>query len=252
MRILLGVNTLTSVQNQVYANHLNLVYRLGKDHPDIEFILVNGYRSSIDRFRNHCAKIALQNMCNYLMFLDDDVLVPRETFTNLLAAIELGVADVVTPLVYIRGYPFAPMFFKEALIDGAVGLTHFDDFRDFVDEYGFVDCFAIGFSCCLFKCELLRDLPTPYFLTGPQHTEDVYFCCKLKEKFGKEVKIKVNTKIHAGHLLDNEFVHEDTREALKTYLETCDPTLLERHSGDRKQKYFEDVVKQFAAAYAEP
>lgn len=250
MRVLLGVNTLTSVSNQVYANHMNLMYRVGRDFPhDVEFILMNGYRASIDRFRNACAQAAMMHECKYLMFLDDDVMVPRETFQSLLNSCEMGLGDIIAPVVYVRGYPFHPMIFEALPVDKAVGLRHYDDFYLGMDEHGFVKCAAVGFSCVIIRTEILRELPPPFFMTGPNHTEDVYFCCRVLENFGTKYEIKVDAKIKAAHLLDCEFIHSDTIDALKYYYETCDPTLKERFSDDRGQAYFEKVVKQFAAEF---
>ena len=174
MKVLLAVNTLTSINDQIYAAHMNLAYRIGRETQD-EFLLFTGRRVSIDRFRNQAAEYALRHDCDYLMFLDDDVAIPRDTYT-ILKSLDL---DIVTPLVYIRGYPFKPMFFKSIELGNETGLTTYDDWEqvqaDRLQEYEnfktldpngalafnphLLEVAAIGFSCCLIKTSVLREVP---------------------------------------------------------------------------------------------
>jgi hypothetical protein len=239
MKTLLAVNTLTSVNVQAYASHLNLFYRMGKDSSD-ECMLYNGYRQSIDFFRNNAAKVALQHECDYLMFIDDDVLIPPNTY-ELLKARDL---DVVTPVVYIRGYPFEPMFFQAHSEDGYSRLGFYRNWKDHIREDGLVPCAAVGFSCALIKCSLLKRIPPPWFVTGVAHTEDVYFCVKCRQMLNNQVNICVDTKLHAGHLLDPEFIHTETRDALRTFYETTVPEFLTERSDVRVQSVIENNIKE--------
>lgn len=227
MKVLLAVNTLTSVSNQAYASHLNLAYRMGKEEDD--FMLFNGYRMAIDTFRNKAADIALGNDMDYLMFLDDDVLVPSYTYSQLLRCDK----DVVTPLVYIRGYPFKTMMFKNTIKDGVNILDHYEDWEEKVLPNGMLECSAIGCSCVLIKVSLLKQLKEklgnlPFFHTGQNYTEDVYFCMKARELLDNDVSIFVDTTIKAGHLLDQEIVAFDTLKPLRQFYEATVPELKER------------------------
>lgn len=228
-KTLLAVNTLTSVGSQAYASHLNLAFRMAKT-PD-DFLLFNGWRMSIDRFRNEAAKIALQQECDYLMFLDDDVLVPSDTYSRLKAR-DL---DIVTPVVYIRGYPFRPMFFKAIQVGEALALDHYNEWKEAEIKDGLLEVAAVGFSCCLIKCELLKKVPPAWFVTGTNHTEDVYFCMKARQ-CGTPT-IGVDTTLLAGHMLDPEFVAEQTVEHLRAFYEAMDPKLKDRGRGDHAADY---------------
>lgn len=259
-KVLLAVNTLAGVNSQVYASHLNLAYRIGKDTGD-EFLLFNAARMSIDRFRNEAGKYALSAECDYLMFLDDDVAVPRDTYTLLKEAD----VDVATPLVYIRGYPFKPMMFKAIGLGEETGLTTYDDWesvielqtgKNFVyhDKPHLLECAAIGFSCALIKVDLLRKVPPAWFVTGTNHTEDVYFCVKARQILENAVSIFVDTRIHAGHLLDPEFICLEMRDKLIDFYDSCNPEFAEREKGrkgdaaDRKEGYFEKNINIVRAA----
>jgi len=248
-KVLIAVNTLTAVSSQVYASHLNLVYRIGKDSGD-DFILYNAYRMSIDRFRNQAAKFALQGECDYLMFLDDDVLVPRNTYDLLKEAN----VDVVTPLVYIRAYPFKPMMFKTIKLGEEIGLATYDDWEDALTAHErpyLLECAAIGFSCALIKTELIRKIPPAWFVSGTNHTEDVYFCVKARQLLDNKVGIFVDTRIRAGHLLDPEFISLDTKKELMAYYESCSPEFAAREKNqnwDRGDEYLDKNIKIVQAA----
>jgi hypothetical protein len=248
-KVLLAVNTLTSVNAQAYASHLNLAFRMGKETED-EFILFNGWRTSIDRFRNEAGKIALREECDYLLFLDDDVLVGRDTYSLLKKRMENPRVDIITPVVFIRSYPFKPMFFKMVTVgeEKLLGMTHYDDWKEAVIAhkeydsirypYQLLEVAAIGFSCCLIRVELLKKIPPAWFVTGTDHTEDVYFCIKAKQYTDNKVGIFVDTTINSGHMLDSEFVSTDTIEALKHFYEELHPSLKEKNSsGDHDSGY---------------
>lgn len=228
-KTLLAVNTLTSVGSQAYASHLNLAFRMAKSED--EFLLFNGWRMSIDRFRNEAGKIALQQECDYLMFLDDDVLVPKDTYSRLKAR-DL---DIITPVVYIRGYPFKPMFFKEFPVGDSLALDHYSEWKEAETQDGLLKVAAVGFSCCLIKCDLLRRTPPAWFVTGTNHTEDVYFCMKVRQCMTPT--IGVDTTLQAGHMLDPEFVADQTVEHLRAFYEAMDPDLKKRVHGDHASDY---------------
>ena len=218
MKILLGINVLTMIDAQVYGNHLAWAYHLGrlKEQKGIDIILYTPWRTSIDRMRNTAAKLALENECDYLMFVDDDMVLQTNTLECLLDADK----DIVMAHTYIRGYPFHPMAFKnKSETPNDIQLTHFEDLMEFKDEKGLVDCPAIGFATVLIKTDILRKLEPPYFVTTPNSTEDVYFCLRAKIEIGPEVSIAVDTRCPTGHAMDKEFVHEKTVHAHRLYCE---------------------------------
>jgi hypothetical protein len=213
MKILIGTNVLTSVHHLAYASHCQFWYRLGKKHPEVQFYFMPPGRMSIDNMRNAAAKVALELECDYLMFIDDDMLLHPETFESLLKADK----DIVMALTFIRGGDFPPMFFKRVQKDGGYDLTHYLDWQDNIDKDGLVEAAAIGFATVLIKTHLLKKLEPPYFLTAGGHTEDVYFCCRVKAEIGEQVGIFVDTKVPTGHILEPEIAHVTTVEKLREY-----------------------------------
>ncbi len=253
-RVLLAVNTLTGVGSQPYASHLNFAFR-ARDSGD-DFVLFNGYRNSIDRFRNRAGQIALEGEFDYLMFLDDDVCIAPTTYQMLKERMEQPapdgyVVDVVTPVVYIRSYPFHPMFFKSEDLDGHTGLNIYTNWREKCTLGDLLPVTAVGFSCCLIRVSLLKEIQPAWFVTGTHHTEDVYFCIKAKQTLalrGENAGIYVDTRLDTGHMLDPEFICTPTRDALKAFHETMNPDLLK----DRRDNSVVYLAEQKSALALAP
>jgi hypothetical protein len=210
-RIVVGINSLVSTTQPAYSNHIQLFFRFGRNYPNTDFILDNPTRMSIDRMRNQAAEVALQAEADYLMFIDDDVLVPFDCLTKLLALD----ADIASADVIIRSYPFDHMLFywsgkhKE-------GLTAF---KKLPEPRGPLDIGACGFSLCLIKVGLLKRILPPYFVTGPHsNTEDIYFCCKAK-KIYPEVTVRADTSIICSHILWHETIDSFNKKAYTRYWE---------------------------------
>ena len=198
------VNTLTSVDSSVYLTHNLLWYEMGRDFGSKgeNFGCFTPERFSIDNARNTAAKIALEQECDYLFFIDDDMILAPNTYKSLREADK----DIVMALTVIRGYPFQPMHFIEPFETRdtnreIMSLVNDNDFAKRVDSNGLVEVDAIGCACVLFKTWMFKEMEPPYFVTLPKCTEDVYFCMKAKAQLGREkVKIYVDTKVPTGHL----------------------------------------------------
>lgn len=223
---MIGVNTLTQVDQLAYVNHCQFWYRLGKNHPDIEFALSCPRRASIDRMRNQTAQATLENNFDYLMFVDDDVLVPVDGLKKLLEAD----ADIAAGHTVIRGYPYNNMFFK---YEEDKTLTY--DNEPVLNERGLIECAAVGFSFVLIKTSLIKKVPPPYFVTGTHNTEDVYFCLKAKE-YNPETTIVVDPAVRTGHILGSEVVEPDNKEALKKFFEDQYPQLLKKKHPEKDDR----------------
>lgn len=188
--------------------------------------------------RNEAARIALENECDYLMFIDDDIVVEPNTLETLINRN----ADVVAAETYIRGGEFAPMFFKETP-DG--GLTAYWDFENHVLPDGTLPVDALGFSCVLINCALLKKVTTPYFVTGQSFTEDVYFCRKAvleaQKNNASAPKIIIDTHVKVGHQCTPEFVSGYNVKLMRKYAKGQELA----HNPDRGKDYAELVENLF-------
>ena len=219
MKILVGVNTLTNVDQMVYLSHLQFWTRTVKQFPNDDFMFFAPQRMSVDNMRNASVKAALQYEADYILFIDDDVAVEPHTFKSLY---ECNL-DIVMALTYIRGYPFEPMFF-EFKDPEKQNLHLFGDFKDRIGENGIVRCDAVGNSCTLYKTWMFKEFPEPWFVTIPNRcTEDVYFALKCLEN-KLEVSTGVDTKVPTGHKISPEYIGPGNREQLKRYYEEVYPS----------------------------
>lgn len=222
LKVLVAVNTLTEIDAQVYPSHLVHAFRMGRD-TDVEFMLFTPRRMPIDKARNMAVKAALQNDCDYLFFYDDDMDLHPQTFKTLLARDK----DIIMALCNIRGYPFLPMVFKwvekpeelmslaDLKVRGKV-VSIWDDCEKATNEYGLIEgAAAVGCACTLIKTEIFKFLEEPYFYTGTQNTEDVYFCIKAAREI-ENLSIAVDTTVPAGHVLkDKDILYPENAEFLR-------------------------------------
>ena len=238
-KLVIGINTLTSVDENVYANHLDLFYHLGTLKDRFEVILFSPTRMSIDRMRNEAGKLALNIEASHLVFIDDDMLLQRDTIEQLIDADK----DIIMAHTYIRGHPFNPMAFKltKDSTPAEIGLEPYIDVWEYQDENKLVKCDAIGFACVAIKTDLLRRMESPWFITGPCNTEDIYFCVRCMKELG-DISTYVHCGCPTGHKLGSEFVHPENVEKLRTYYkpEVKDEA---KSRGDRQQNYHEMIAQ---------
>src|SRR6187431_1639112 len=139
MKTLVCTNVLDNVNSLAYGSHMQEWFRMGRNTQD-EFILFHPNRFSIDNARNQAANFALQNECDYLYFIDDDMILAPNTYASLKSCD----ADVAMALSFIRGYPFHVMAFKKDPKNSS-GLTYYDDLLEHMKFGGIIECEAIGF-----------------------------------------------------------------------------------------------------------
>ena len=236
MKTLVGINNLISVDQLAYANHCQLWYRLGKENPDDQFLFCNPRRMSIDGMRNFCAKAALENECDYILFIDDDVLVPFDCYKKLLSHKK----DIIAGVTHIRGYPFEPMIFNFSNKQ----CFYYRDYKDNIVD-GLVECDAVGFSCCLIKVDILKQIRPPFFITSPAHTEDVYFCKKAKDQI-PDIKIYVDPTVETAHILGSDLIMPSNIQHWKDFEEARNPMLKqlvkqEKDREDRAADYLKEI-----------
>lgn len=273
MKTLVMVNTLTSVDARAYGSHCQEWFRIGKQYSgeDEVFIFHAPHRLSIDRARNLAVQEALMWECEYIYFIDDDMVLYPGTYKMLRDADK----DVVMAHSVIRGYPFHNMHFVDQSDphfkgdkEYADSLEYFDDHKDYIDEKGLVRVDAIGCATVLFKTKIFRDIQPPWFVTLSNMTEDIYFCLKAQRYYGrKKLGIYVHTGCPTAHIMDPEMVYPAVVEKMKKRVEEDEPVITqqlkdgEKKSGDRGQEYAEtimstldkvEVEEEFVYANTEP
>jgi len=190
------------------------------------------------------AQQAIESESQYLLFLDDDVLVQPDGLHRLIQSN----ADIASGKVVIRGYPFDWMVFKYEKRAGTPRKGLYSQAE--LPEFGDVPVDAVGFSFTLIRVDLLKAITPPYFVTGMNNTEDIYFCVKARQ-VNKKTKIVVNCDVPCGHILWPEVMAPHNRTAYKEYYEKINPQvqaekklmeeLKKNPRLDRSVKYLKEV-----------
>lgn len=238
-KVLVCTNVLRNVDSLPFGTVCQEWFRMGRGTDD-EFFLFHPERFSIDNARTQAAAAAMELECDYIMFIDDDMVLSAGTYASLKACD----ADIAMAHTYIRGFPFDVMFFKyDESEDSPRTLKYFNQWESHVNEKGIVHVDAVGFACALLKVKNLYEIPPPFFVTGKHQTEDVYFCIKLREYFPDAI-IVVDTKVPTGHMLQPEYVRMDTRAKLFEYYKPAGyKGKKDKKASDRGEEYVEKNIK---------
>ena len=150
--------------------------------------------------RNAIVKTALEQKCKYLFFLDDDVLIPRQTIQALGYVLDQSDDGtmVSTGIYCTKTHIPAPVIYR----DDNPGA--FWDWR--VNEIFEVD--AAGAGCMMINMKVFEHLEAPYFRTTEEYkdvngepvlhavSEDIYFCRTVR---AAGFKIKAHGAIVCPH-----------------------------------------------------
>ena len=146
----------------------------------------------VDEARNEIVEMAKNAEAKYLLFMDDDNLLPPFTIPRLLNL----KAKVASGVYYTKYQPPTPVLLKKDYVGGWDKWTYGD----------VIDVDYVGLGCALIDMTVFDEIEKPYFKYTrssidpekpvPHIGEDVYFCDKVL-KAGH--KIVVDTVVQAGH-----------------------------------------------------
>ena len=155
----------------------------------------------IEEARNLIVETALEQGSRYILFIDDDVLLPRFAVQALGSLLDYGADDKVmvsTGIYCTKSYIPTPLIFKNEVLGPYLDW-------DINQVFEVDDC---GAGCMMINTEVFKHLERPYFkfheeykdfngeplLTGI--SEDRYFCRKVKEA---GFKIKAHGSVICPH-----------------------------------------------------
>lgn len=139
LKIALGIPTNRLIKPRTAQSLLDLVNFSKYDWKVL--VSSRGYNTSENR--NWIATQAVNSGCDYLFFVDDDMILPPHTLEELL----LCNKDIV-------GGVYKTKYETQADV-----VEYFDDER----PQGLFRVKAIGTGCLLIKCDVFRELPQPWF-----------------------------------------------------------------------------------------
>jgi GT2 family glycosyltransferase len=160
----------------------------------------------VDVARNEIVENAPSDT-DYILFLDDDVLVPPDTVERLLAHDK----DIVSGLYFSSNPPFYPNAYK---LDNK---GQYDSLFDY-PKNSLVEVDAVGAGALLVKKSVFDKIGSPFF----QHTssknglgEDFFFCRKAKEA-GFQVFCDTSIRCtHVGVSMIGESAWESVKDEVK-------------------------------------
>jgi glycosyltransferase involved in cell wall biosynthesis len=188
-KIMIALPTRLYVEMETFASIYNLEIPAGYD---VDFQYSFGY--NVAQVRNQLSDMAIKGNYDYVLWVDSDVVIPKNTLIQLLSHNENIVAgwyvqksiDLVSPEVFL-------------LNGGGTRRATIDE----VKGKGLIDVGAVGFGCVLSKVSVIKNVGYPQFeyFNALDHkntiSEDSDFCRKARDK---GYKIKVDTSLICEHI----------------------------------------------------
>ena len=197
-KIIIGI----PARDTVYQRTYDSIIKLDTDGLDVSVHHSIGY--SIAQSRNKLADYALANGFTHILYVDDDVVLPKDSLKNLL---EHGL-DAVFGYYARRS--------KKGIYEGYVSVYKSGE-SSYTNKFSeeeirrerdagnhLVRIHGGGMGCALIKTSVFEQMDFPYFkyieYPGSKRNvlgEDLYFCNQLKYA---EIPIFVDTRVGCGHV----------------------------------------------------
>lgn len=154
--------------------------------------IIAATESSIARARNTLCHTALAEGMTHLLMVDDDMLLPADTLTRLLAH--------AVPIVSAHYRSRYPPHFASLVVD------HFTEAglgaqRDVSQQRGLQRCAGVGAGCLLITTDILRQMAPPWFVCGDPVpdliSEDFSFC---RRAAAAHIPIYIDLDMVVGHV----------------------------------------------------
>lgn len=207
MKILIAVPT----YENIYPDTFKSIYDLDVSGHDVEFDFVRGYDCATAR--NRIAQISLDKNVDYVLMVDNDVVLPKDALINLLddpKDVCLGFyAHRDADNIY-RGRTCVCKLFDEN------GKKHFnypleseytaDELKKLRDSEQYkIQIHGGGMGCAFIKSDIFNRINYPWYdwVNYPNGhrgmlSEDLYFCEQLKKA---NIPIYTDTRVNCGHMM---------------------------------------------------
>ena len=193
MKILIGIPTAKYVESETFKS----IYRLEKPAGvTVDFECFHGYR--VDQVRNLMAHYVISRGYDSILFVDSDIVLPKNTLVRLLEAKK----DIVSG-VYRQRFLDRVAVEAQKYKQGGPAMERMA-VEDIQGE-GLLEAAACGFGCVLISRKALETIGYPQFEYHPtidfakSVSEDTDFCIKAKKK---GLAIWLDPTIKCGHIGD--------------------------------------------------
>lgn len=207
MKILIAVPTFESI----YPDTFKSIYDLETSGHDVSFEYVRGYDCATAR--NRIAQMALDKKTDYVLMVDNDVVLPKDALLNLLenpVDVCLGYYAHRDSDNRYRGRSCVCKLYDEN------GNKHFnypleseytaDELKELKDNGQFrVQIHGGGMGCAFIKTDVFNRIKYPWYdwvNYANEHrgmlSEDLYFCEGCRKR---SIQIYADTRVNCGHIL---------------------------------------------------
>jgi GT2 family glycosyltransferase len=156
-------------------------------------LTVSVHGQSPAKSRNLIAEAAIENNCTHILFLDDDMILPKDTLMKLLAHDK----DVVTALYLLRTFPHYPAMFDKKYENGKCRFAFLTP-----GKKGLIPVVNGGLGCVLISVEVFKKLEKPWVrlaeIAKDEWCDDIGFFNRVSEA-GFEIFCDLDTQV--GHIL---------------------------------------------------
>lgn len=146
--------------------------------------------------RDALSQIAINQNCDYIFWLDSDMIFVPETLEYMMKELEEKDLDFLSGLYFRRTHPFSPVLFDGLEIKNGICLwTEWKDLPEGLLEIG-----GCGFGCVLMKTEMLVAVQARFnamFTPMSGVGEDLSFCWRARQC---GYKLFADTNILLGHV----------------------------------------------------
>lgn len=207
MRILIAIPTFENI----YPDTFRSVYGLNTGEHEMLFDFVRGYDCATAR--NNIAQMSLDEKADYVLMVDNDVVLPEDALINLLDSPK----DVCLGYYAHRGddnlyhgrtcicklnQPDGKKYYNYPLESEYTG-KEMTEFRN-RGQYK-IEIHGGGMGCALIKTDVFRKIPYPWYdwvnyktASRGMLSEDLYFCEQCKKK---AIPIYTDTRVACGHMM---------------------------------------------------
>lgn len=147
---------------------------------------------SIDASRNLIVEHALEIGYDYIMWIDSDMILPKNTLTTLMSHDK----DVVSG-VYAYKLIGAENAVTKRFKDKAKDIYEDIPLKEITESKRLIEVDGVGFGCVLTKVDVFRHIKKPWFRYTPNMGEDIYFCRKAQNA---GYQVYLDTSILCGHV----------------------------------------------------
>lgn len=157
--------------------------------------------------RERIAEEAVKQDMDYLFMIDDDMLSEPDIFECLYRHDK----DIIAALAFTRSNPHSPVIYRlKSGYDPIACSNYYINYTVFdYPKESLVECDAVGFGAVLIKCDVLKKMKKPWFMSTAGSGEDIHFC----HKAGQDgFKIYMDTSVKLGHIGYPKIVTEESYE----------------------------------------